>query len=87
MAQRSDRALSKKVTQLDPLRVVIDHEGFGDCYLMFVARGNQLVDILGFQRNRLFAENMFARFCSLQRPFDMLRGWQRDIDTIHFITC
>jgi hypothetical protein len=36
----------------------------------------------GLQRDRLFAEHVLAGFRRLQRPFDVLRGGKRNIDTV-----
>ncbi len=82
MAEPADSAFGQKFLQLDPLRMVIDHEGFSHRNLMPVTRGNKLVDIVGLECNRLFAQDMLACFSRLEAPFDMLRGRQRYIDAV-----
>ena len=74
--------LGDQVAHLDPLRVVDDHEGFADQHLLAVAQLDQRRDVLGVERQRLFDQHMLAGFGRLRRPFDMLRGRQRDIDAV-----
>ncbi|EEX99321.1 NAD-specific glutamate dehydrogenase [Brucella pinnipedialis B2/94] len=85
MTQIANRAFGQKRAQLDPLRVVIDHEGFRNRDAMPVARFDELVYIARAKRNGLFAQHMLACFGGLQCPFDMLGCRQRNIDTVHFL--
>ena len=85
MPQPANGAVGDQVAHLDPLRMVDDHEGFADQHLLFVTQLDQRHDVLGVERQRLLDQNMLAGLNRLCRPFDMLRGRQRDVDAVDFL--
>ncbi len=62
--------------------MVDDHEGLADQHLLAVAELDQRRDVLGVERQRLLDQHMLAGLGRLGRPFDMLRGRQRDVDAV-----
>ena len=85
MAQPADGAAGDEVAHLDPLRMVDDHEGFADQHLLLVAQLDQRGNVLGVERQRFLDQNVLARLDRLRRPFDMLRGRQRDVDAVDLL--
>jgi hypothetical protein len=82
LAQPADRAIGDQFAHLQPLRMISDHEGLGDDHAGAFLDLQKRLDLRGAQRQRLLDQNVLAGFRRLCRPFDMLRGRQRDIDAI-----
>ncbi|MNT03909.1 hypothetical protein D3C72_1384660 [compost metagenome] len=82
MLQCSDRARGQQLLHLGPDRRIGDHEGLRDDNAVAVARGDEGVDLLCLQCNRLFAQNVFAGIGGLDGPLHMLRCRKRNVNRV-----
>ena len=87
MAQAADGALGDQCADLEPLRVIGDHKGFADQHIVGVAGSDQRCDLVSVQSNRLFDQHVLSSLSCLDRPFDMLRRGQRDVDALDLWRC
>ncbi|ENN89399.1 hypothetical protein RHSP_66736 [Rhizobium freirei PRF 81] len=82
MAQAADGAIGEQRADFPPDRRIGDHIGFHHQHLVAITGGNQAVDFIRLERDRLFAKHMLAGVRRLDGPFDMLRGRQGNIDGV-----
>ena len=82
VAQPADGAALHELAGAQPLRMVRDHESLGRELAALVAGGDQRVDLLGPERDRLLGQHVLAGLERLPRPFDVVVVRQRDIDRV-----
>ncbi len=82
VAQFADRALPQQLLQHHRLRMMPVHERFGDDDAVTRRGRGDAIDVVDGQRDRLFAEHVFARFRRLDRPFRVQMIRQRNVDDV-----
>ncbi len=86
---RADFTCPDKIKGAIPLRMSTNHKRLLDLYARTITGFQQRYGFLNCETDRLFAEDMFSSFCSLDRPWDVevIRQWNiNGLDTLDRLT-
>ena len=82
LAQAADGAVAHELADLGPLRMVEDGEGLADQQARDGGRGGDRLHLGGRHGQRLLAQHVLAGGEGLQRPFEVQRVGQRQVDAV-----